>query len=248
MKTKLTLFVTVLAVALFSGGCASPPETSPPLIKLEPAFVKEGLVAYYPFNGNAKDESGNGNDGRVEGAKLSEDRHSNLGGAFIFDGQTSISVKHQESLQLEGPITITVWIKPSTFDAGYQRIIQKSNETSGLGYGIALWNGNSIAFSRFANTSTGNNLLAQARGGLELNKWQQVTATWDKGYKIFLNGNPVSTGTGNNYGGNAGSDLLIGKNQWGAFRGSIDDVRIYNRALAEAEVKALYDLEKPKGK
>ena len=47
MKTKLTLFITALAAALFGMGCAS----------TKPAFVSDGLVAYYPFNGNAKDES-----------------------------------------------------------------------------------------------------------------------------------------------------------------------------------------------
>ncbi len=49
MKTKLTLLVTVLTAALFGGGCAT----------TEPAFVSDGLVAYYPFNGNVKDESVN---------------------------------------------------------------------------------------------------------------------------------------------------------------------------------------------
>ncbi len=43
--------------------------------KKEPEFLKQGLAAYYPFNGNAKDESGNGNDGDVNSATLTEDRH-----------------------------------------------------------------------------------------------------------------------------------------------------------------------------
>ena len=46
-----------------------------PSTKKESAFLKEGLVAYYPFNGNAKDESGNGHDGEVKGATLGEDRN-----------------------------------------------------------------------------------------------------------------------------------------------------------------------------
>ena len=70
MKTKLTLFVTVLAVALFGMGCAS-------------SSLNKGLVAYYPFNGNAKDESGNGNDGEVNGATLGADRNGISGGGRI---------------------------------------------------------------------------------------------------------------------------------------------------------------------
>ena len=67
MKTKLTLFVSVLAVALFGVGCASTETNSDPL--------KNGLVAYYPFNGNSLDESGNGHHGGVDGASLITDRH-----------------------------------------------------------------------------------------------------------------------------------------------------------------------------
>ena len=53
MKTKLTLFVAVLAAALFGMGCAS-------------SSLNNGLVAYYPFNGNANDESGNQLHGTVQ--------------------------------------------------------------------------------------------------------------------------------------------------------------------------------------
>jgi hypothetical protein len=238
MKTKLTLFVTVLAAALFGVGCAS-------------SSLNKGLVAYYPFNGNAKDDSGNGNRGEVFGAELSLDRHSNIDGAYSFNGQTVISAKHHETLHLEGPMTVSVWIKPSTLDVDYQRIIQKSNETYGLGYGMAIWNGGPLAFSRFQDSkyAAGDGHHVVVAYGLVLDKWQQVVAIWDNDYKIFINGSSIPLRTHPySFDGNAGSDLLIGKGQHGAFKGSIDDVRIYNRALSAEEVKALYDLEKPKGK
>ena len=53
----------------------------------------DGLVAYYPFNGNANDESGNGHDGVVNGAKLSNDRFGNKESSYIFDG-----ISHNRSL------------------------------------------------------------------------------------------------------------------------------------------------------
>ena len=49
------------------------------------ADLNDGLVAYYPFNGNARDESGNFNDGTVHGATLTEDRFGNEGNAYSFD-------------------------------------------------------------------------------------------------------------------------------------------------------------------
>ena len=79
MKTKLTLFVAVLAVALFGMGCGSFQTTETKL--------KQGLVAYYPFDENAKDESGKGNDGDVKGATLAEDRHGKADSAYSFDGK-----------------------------------------------------------------------------------------------------------------------------------------------------------------
>ena len=88
MKTKLTLFVTVLAAALFLGGCESTNGTNEPADEEKPTVdpLKNGLVAYYPFNGDAKDASGNGNDGVEYGAELSIDRFGNSKRAFKFDG------------------------------------------------------------------------------------------------------------------------------------------------------------------
>ena len=48
--------------------------------------LSDGLVAYYPFNGNADDESGNGNNGKVNGATLTTDRNGNANSAYDFDG------------------------------------------------------------------------------------------------------------------------------------------------------------------
>ena len=50
------------------------------------ADLNDGLIAYYPFNGNANDESGNGNDGTVNGATLTNDRFGNEDSAYSFDG------------------------------------------------------------------------------------------------------------------------------------------------------------------
>ena len=56
-----------------------------------PANLQQGLVAYYPFNGNANDESGNGNNGTVNGATLASDRFGNVGSAYSFDGVSDLS-------------------------------------------------------------------------------------------------------------------------------------------------------------
>ena len=98
MKTKLILFVAATAVALFGMGCAS----------TEPAFVSDGLVAYYPFNGNAKDESGNENDGEVNGKVIyGADRHGSPLRTGVF-GEGYVAVDKPKGLS---PInTISCWV------------------------------------------------------------------------------------------------------------------------------------------
>ena len=64
------------------------------------AGLNDGLVAYYPFNGNANDESGNGNDGTVNGATLADDRFGNPGSAYYFDGNDYIYINDHSSLDL----------------------------------------------------------------------------------------------------------------------------------------------------
>jgi len=73
----------------------------------------EGLVAYYPFNGNANDESGNGHDGTVYGAAPTTDRYGNAGSAYLFDGiDNYISVDYADAFQLP-TFTFSAWVLPT---------------------------------------------------------------------------------------------------------------------------------------
>ena len=96
--------------------------------KKEPKFLKEGLVAYYPFNGNAKDESGNGNNGTVAGGSLANtDRLGENDRAWTFDGVDDyVDILHHESLNLAaGGLTLSAWIRPD--DNRISAIISKGD-------------------------------------------------------------------------------------------------------------------------
>ena len=68
------------------------------------------LVVYYPFNGNADDESGNGLDGEVLGPVLAEDRFGNENSAYVFDGiDDFIRVQDHDLLDITDSITIAAW-------------------------------------------------------------------------------------------------------------------------------------------
>ncbi|MGK5093084.1 hypothetical protein WDW89_13840 [Deltaproteobacteria bacterium TL4] len=70
-----------------------------------------GLVAYYPFNGNANDESRNGNNGTVNGATLTTDRHGNANRAYSFDGNDSIVTDTIKIPDQSKPQTLSMWFK-----------------------------------------------------------------------------------------------------------------------------------------
>lgn len=56
------------------------------------SFLTNGLTAYYPFNGNANDASGNGNNGTVNGATLTADRFGNANSAYRFNGASWVQL------------------------------------------------------------------------------------------------------------------------------------------------------------
>ncbi len=82
------------------------------------ADLKDGLVAYYPFNGNASDKSGNGNHGTVYGATLTKDRFGNTNSAYSFDGiddyimvDLSVSLKFNPNTS---SFTLSAWVSPES--------------------------------------------------------------------------------------------------------------------------------------
>lgn len=78
--------------------------------------AQAGLVAYYPFTGNANDESGNGNDGIVSGSVLVEDRFGNADSAYYFDGDDRITASNPfaPGYMRSDSFTVTAWIKTNT--------------------------------------------------------------------------------------------------------------------------------------
>jgi hypothetical protein len=81
------------------------------------AGIDDGLIAYYPFNGNANDESGNGNDGIANGVVLTEDRFGNPNNAYDFDGVSSVvDLGNQFGFQPNDAFSVCAWVNASTSD------------------------------------------------------------------------------------------------------------------------------------
>jgi hypothetical protein len=106
MKNKsLTQKISLLVLSLLCTGCLLG-KTITRDLKNE-ADLSSGLMAWYPFNGNAVDISGNGNHGTIHGTVPAKDRNGNEGGALYFDGNSKIVVPHSDSLNPENQLTIS---------------------------------------------------------------------------------------------------------------------------------------------
>jgi hypothetical protein len=231
-------------------------EGQPAIANQMQAKLKEGLVAYYPFNGDAKDESGNGYDGIVEGALLTTDRHGVSNRSYAFNGSsTYISVSHAPELNLAAKFTISVWVTRAGRSVdGWSGIVCKRRASPGAagdGYGITNTE-DGWQFGSGPWDSRGNELSYDGSPGFSSTHWHHLLYSYDGNKeKVYFDGALIlerrSAGMpiGNT------EPLTIG-GQSGAWakrvhNGKVDDVRIYDRALSAEEVKALYDLEKPTG-
>ena len=101
------------------------------------SWLTNGLIAYYPFNGNANDESGNGNNGTVTAATLALDRFGIANAAYAFDGASSmITAPDSPSLRIPGDITVACWVNLASTPSRGTRFVGKG---IGCGRNYGLW-------------------------------------------------------------------------------------------------------------
>jgi hypothetical protein len=194
-----------------------------------------GLVAYYPFNGNANDESGNGNNGTVHGAALTSDRFSGTNRAYSFNGTSDyIEVSSSSQLNIVTNLTISSWIYCNglNFLGG---IISKYQHGGTNGYTLRLGPNSPYSSIDFNNVNTSNGIIS-------LSQWYHVLGiATSTSVKIYVNGilvlssNPYWQMQTNSDPVRIGLDY-----SQRYFNGRIDDIRLYNRVLTEQEIQALY--------
>jgi hypothetical protein len=206
-----------------------------------------GLVGYWPFNGNATDGSGNRNNGIVNGAQLTADRFGNPNSAYKFNGiNSSIVIPLSTSTTFFSNISISFWAKLNAAQSGI--LLHARNQ------------------SNAHETSITSNILGQQNDHFRLNNGESGASLKipsienpDLNYHHFVCVFNVSTNTTSFYVDNVlqgvsnqgitilgPSTISIGAAFYDAgkfnqfFTGIIDDIRIYNRALSTTEISALY--------
>ena len=207
--------------------------------------LTDGLVAYYPFNGNANDESGMGNHGSVIGnVELTTDRHGNANGAYRFFGEplNYISVPDDETLHIS-TFTLNAWVYTDAEDYGSGYLINKGRDINDGSYRLCV---NGVG----AETLYGGINGANMEGTPQVNTWHMVTGTVEgNNAKYYLDGVLQDEKTlSNAFVYNNSDPLTLGIHYYSGvpsswaypLKGVLDDVRIYNRVLTSSEINALY--------
>ena len=215
-----------------------------------PSYVpSNGLVGWWPFNANANDESGNGNNGTVNGATLTTDRINLNNYAYSFSGNEFISIPNSNTLN-SNYVTISVWFQTSSLSFG--SLVYKTDPSAiNEQYGIVLNypNPNNSIWS----IKNGNNCNSPGIGwqtltlvqNLSDSIWHNLICTYDGTLsKIYLDNNLISNSTfSTDIIDACGGEINIGKgyNSNYFYSGKIDDIGIWNRALTQDEITALYN-------
>lgn len=204
-----------------------------------------GLVAHYPFNGNANDFSGNDNHGSVSGATPTSDRFGNLNAAYLYNGSGNyISIPNLTPIQ-NVPInqfSFVAWMKSLNGDGSTPQNVFEVHTQAASGNREVYFEANMPEAMRFGicDTTGGDHQIQSAV--LSLNSWYQVVGTYDGSeQKIYINALLHDSQPWSGYftitpGAMLGKDIEGGQ----YFNGAIDDIRIYNHALDSAEIHSLY--------
>lgn len=221
----------------------------------------DGLIAYYPFNENARDESGHGHHGILNGARLAPDQFGNPNSAVTFDGRSSY-VQVDSPVVFEPPYSVSFWLKYDGVRSSNQYLISNGGQT-GASQGLAfLITGSS--WSRCDQSYPNGALYFGVRyepmgfSGIQIapitaGEWHHIVGTWDgvpnaSNMKLYIDGvqssvnqcsSSISPGTypPQNVRIGAPSNLT----QKYILNGQIDNIRIYDRTLSQSEVLQLYD-------
>jgi len=207
--------------------------------------LQDGLVAFYPLNGNANDVSGNGNNGVLANGTPTQDRFGNNNSAILFNGTSTYILTPIDKSSFVNQISLCAWAK--TLNGNYSGIV-----CSRYAFNIAAMISIDNIGQPFAYFSDGNpsNLINTSVGAMGVNlnddKWHFIAVTFDgTNRKMYVDGilkNQLSNYSFSLYIQSLfkiGWDDLSGYQRF--FNGKIDDVRIYKRSLNESEVLQLYN-------
>lgn len=208
-----------------------------------------GLTAYWPFSGNAQDQSGNNYNGTVTGASLTTDRFGSANSAYDFNGSSDFISTSYAGIMGAGARSISFWAK-TTYSTSSSTAVSWGNNAEGQRFNCGfnyMTNGATIGAANAAMTYS---TPAQVSD----NQWHhyvfQFNATYLSEAQIYQDGVLLTQAThayNENMAVNTqpGFNVHFGKIDYPAspdyFKGQLDDIRFYNRLLSQNEIDALYN-------
>jgi hypothetical protein len=239
MKQKSLFLTTAVLLGLRIAATAQTP----------PSYVPaDGLVGWWPFNGNANDESGNGNNGTVNGATLTEDRFGNGNAAYGIQNSTDCIALPLIDLSATNSFGLSAWIFIQDFSTEFMNyhVVREDN-----GFGSLDW---LVAFQDFGNTlSFGLGIQGEVYTELDvlinpndfIGGWHNIVVTYDGSIKniysdgILLGSEPKSGFiTYTSDAAHSFGSAACGVEQ---LHGVLDDIAIWGRSLSSEEINDLYN-------
>ncbi len=217
-------------------------------LSVVPTTISTGLVAYYPFTGNANDSSGNSNHGTTIGVTLTADRFGNPNSAYSFAGNNNsyIDCGSGPTIKVQKNISVSVWFY---MNGGYinPRMLDFQGTGNGGYYLSSTGSSNNprtVSCGFINDIGTGG--ISDVPTILPSLVWSHLVYECDSTglSKLYLNGKIINStqGASINTIPYNGLTLNIGRNNhpsYDAWGGYLDDIRIYNRILTDSEITFL---------
>ena len=211
------------------------------------ADLADGLVAYYPFNGNANDESGNGHNGTIYGSTLTADRMGNPNSAYYFNGTPSDCID-VGPISISLPVTVTLWFNSTTINDRWNTLFGWNNPNLPGFNGIQIAaHGDGKIRARIGSYFSEDMISTSMVDGD--GKWHSViiNRNLNNEKRLYIDGILELSATDTDSIGGPSNILYIGRSfaeGWtNRFLGIIDDVRVYNRVLSDAEIQEVAYLD-----
>lgn len=226
--------------ALFLGGGSGPAASSGSI------NLSKGLVSWWKMDGNTKDATPYANNATIQGGvTLANDRHNRANSAYGFDGSTGY-LSTANSFNNPQVFSMSIWFKTTSTSGGGLVCFQSTQTGNPSDWDRCMWMDN------FGHVIFASNFLASSitsSNSYNDGLWHLATATMSSatGMVLYVDGQSVGANantTSQAFSGwwRLGEMTTSGQSNMSSddIAGSLDDARVYNRALSAAEVIALY--------
>ncbi len=211
-------------------------------------ITTEGLISYWPFDGNANDSGPADNDGTITNVVLVTGVKGVTDTAYDFDDFQNDYITFTNP-NITTAYSSSVWIKPRSFPAVGQWTVYRDAMLANIS--LTGYNSQPVTCNYNSDGSWANTV--ECSTSIPLNEWTHIACTQGPNQSIFINGVLCNTTYDVPAHTRGGGTLTVGAwlgsrdypDEYSGFDGSIDELRFYDRELSEQEVNNIYNVEKP---